>query len=71
MRYIRHYSLIVCFCTTLILNRLTCINNEIDYDWLNQSFDSYKVKCKSLFLHDTLIMTLKNNFLNVKNFTMK
>ena len=23
---------------------------EIDYDWLNQSFYSYKVKCKSLYL---------------------
>ena len=30
--------------------RLTVINNCIEFDWLNLSFDSFKVKCKNLFL---------------------
>ena len=30
--------------------RLTVINNTIDLTWLNLSFDSFKVKCKNLFL---------------------
>ena len=29
-----------------IVNRLISINNRIDYGWLNQLFDSFKVKCK-------------------------
>ena len=34
----------------LAINRLKLINGKICYDWLNLSFKSYKVKCKSLFL---------------------
>ena len=30
--------------------RLTLINNKIELVWLNLSFDSYKIKCKNLFL---------------------
>ena len=33
-----------------MMNRLTCLNGKIDYDWLNLSFESYKVKCKALIL---------------------
>ena len=33
-----------------IINWPTCINNKINYNWLNKSFDSYKLLCKSLFL---------------------
>ena len=29
-----------------------CLNNLIDYDWLNQSFDTFKIKCKERFLND-------------------
>ena len=25
-----------------MMNRLTCLNGKIDYDWLNLSFESYK-----------------------------
>ena len=34
----------------ILLNRLTEINNKIEKSWLELSFDSYKVKCKQLFL---------------------
>ena len=34
----------------LLTNRLTLINNTIEYNWLNLTFDSFKVKCKNLFL---------------------
>ena len=33
-----------------IMNRMTCLNGTIDYDWLDLSFESYKVKCKALIL---------------------
>ena len=33
-----------------LVNRLKCLNNSIDYDWLNQSLDTFKVKCKLKFL---------------------
>ena len=31
-------------------NRLNFINGKIDLDWLNLSFNTYKIKCKWLFL---------------------
>ena len=34
----------------ILSNRLTIINNKINLDWLNLSVDSYKVKCKRLFM---------------------
>ena len=34
----------------LIANRLSILNNEIEYDWLNLEKESYKLKCKILFL---------------------
>ena len=34
----------------ILTNRFTIINNTIEYYWLNKSWDSYKVSCKSLFL---------------------
>ena len=34
----------------LMVNRFRQLNNKIDYDWLNESFNSYKIKCKKLFL---------------------
>ena len=36
----------------ILLNRFTHLNNLIEKDWLNLSFDSYKVKCKTIFLID-------------------
>ena len=30
--------------------RLGVINNKINLDWLNLSFDSFRIKCKKLFL---------------------
>ena len=33
-----------------IVNRFKCLNNTIDYGWLNQSLDNFKVKCKLKFL---------------------
>ena len=34
----------------ILSNRLALINNEIEYDWLNKSLNSYKVLCKKQFL---------------------
>ena len=42
-------------------NRLTCINNKIELDWLNLSLNAFKLKCKSIFL------TCKNCFLQIIN----
>ena len=33
----------------LLSNRLTLFNNQIEYDWLNKSWNSYKLICKNLF----------------------
>ena len=33
-----------------LCNRLHLINDKIDLKWLNLSFDSYKVRCKRIFL---------------------
>ena len=35
----------------LLSNRLTLFNNQIEYDWLNKSWNSYKLICKNLFLN--------------------
>ena len=37
-----------------LANRLHYINNFIPLNWLNQSFDTYKIKCKKLFICDAL-----------------
>ena len=34
-----------------IVNRFKCLNNTIDYDWLNLSLDTFKVRCKLKFLN--------------------
>ena len=34
----------------LMVNRFRQLNNKIDYNWLNESFSSQKIKCKKLFL---------------------
>ena len=34
----------------LIVNRFHNLNNQICYTWLNDSFNTFKVKCKKLFL---------------------
>ena len=33
-----------------LMNRLNCINNTIDYSWLNKSIDTFKIQCKLTFL---------------------
>ena len=33
-----------------LTNRLPVINNKIPLNWLNMTIDTYKVKCKKLFL---------------------
>ena len=35
----------------LLVNRFKSLNNTIDYDWLNESFNCFKLKCKGLFFH--------------------
>ena len=34
----------------LMCNRFICINNCIEYEWINSSFETYKIHCKSKFL---------------------
>ena len=34
----------------VLTNRLSVINNKIEYKWLNLSKDAFKIKCKDLFL---------------------
>ena len=34
----------------ILLNRFAELNNKIDKSWLNLSLETFKVKCKSLFL---------------------
>ena len=33
-----------------LVNRFKCLNNTIEYDWLNLSLDTFKVRCKLKFL---------------------
>ena len=33
-----------------LMNRTNCINNKIDYSWLNKTLDSFKKQCKLTFL---------------------
>ena len=33
-----------------LANRLQVINNKIPLNWLNMSVDTYKIKCKEIFL---------------------
>ena len=35
----------------LLVNRFKLLSNKIDYHWLNESLNSYKIKCKNLFLN--------------------
>ena len=34
----------------ILLNRLHILNNKIEKNWINLKLDSYKIKCKELFL---------------------
>ena len=34
-----------------LINRLTITNNKIEFAWLYQSYESYKIKCKEIFLN--------------------
>ena len=38
----------------LIENRLTLLNNKINYQMLNQTYESYKIACKNLFIKNTI-----------------
>ena len=33
-----------------LVNRFQPLNDKIKFSWLNESFDSFKIKCKNLFL---------------------
>ena len=38
----------------LICNRLSTINGKLDLDLINESYDSFKVKCKNIFINSAL-----------------
>ena len=37
----------------LLTNRSTVLNDKVEYDWLNLTIDSFKVKCKKYPYHET------------------
>ena len=47
----------------LLVNKIRCINGLINKDWMNLSLNSYKAKCKDIFLSWlSLIMDLNDNW---------
>ena len=34
----------------LMVNRFKLLNNKIEYSWLYESLNSFKIKCKKMFL---------------------
>ena len=36
----------------LICNRFHSLNGRIDYSWMNESYESFKIRCKKMFLVD-------------------
>ena len=50
MKFRHDYSHKAYYDENLIINRMTCINRSIKYDWLNLSLIGYKLKVKELFL---------------------
>ena len=34
----------------IFINRLNILNGKVKLDWMNLSYDAYKLKCKNLFL---------------------
>ena len=34
----------------LLVNRFQNLNNKINFNWFNDSYNTFKVKCKQLFL---------------------
>ena len=47
--------------TNILVNRLTCINGLIKYDCMNLTMESYKIKCKTLFLTWDVKTQIKNH----------
>ena len=39
----------------ILSNRFTLLNGKIPLDWLNESEDSFKIKCKQKFLHPNVV----------------
>ena len=40
----------------ILCNRLTCLNNKIEQNWLNISKESFKIKCKNLFFPKSIVI---------------
>ena len=59
----------------ILVNRFKSLNNKIEYQWLNESLNSFKIKCKKLLLqwvHIEIIHALINtNFGNPLIFISK
>ena len=36
----------------LMINRLKILNGQTNYDWLNESLNSLKIRCKAMFLNN-------------------
>ena len=45
----------------ILTNRMRDLNEKINLDWLNQSFSSYKIKCKAIFWQTSNILTIRTD----------
>ena len=49
----------------IMTNRLTCINNKVELNWLNLSLVAFKLKCKALFyLSNEIWLLIKSKIQN-------
>jgi hypothetical protein len=54
----------------ILSNRLSCLNRKIQLDFLNLPFETYKIKCKNLFLLWTVLIVFCWLFYKVVLFCM-
>ena len=57
----------------ILMNRLGILNNQIEFDWLNLSLNSFKIKSKKLFLSNSTWITTflwHNNYERLNNFSI-
>ena len=62
LRIAKHNRLRLGFNT--ISNRLWYLNDKIQLDWLNLSFETFKIKMKELFITETWGNGMPNNIVN-------
>ena len=48
--------------SNILCNRLSTLNNEIPFSWLNMPISTYKVNCKKVSLMNNQLFYLESNF---------